>query len=202
LARELHDHLAQALGYLNLKASITDNLLCGGQIDQAQASLLELKEVTQVIYTDVREAIFNLRTAISPEIGFLPTLQDYLAEYREHYGVNAHLIIGIEESADFSPEVANQLLRIIQEALANVRKHSNANQVWVHCRQDGDQVCISVEDDGDGFDPAQVEDEGGQSFGLQIMRERAESIGGNLAFDSRPNGGTRVIVRAPAICKQ
>jgi nitrate/nitrite-specific signal transduction histidine kinase len=202
LAREMHDHLAQALGYLNVKASITDGLLSRGQIGQAQESLLELKNVTKVVYTDVREAIFNLRTAVSSRIGLLPTLQDYLAEYRAHYGVDACLVNRDEDSAVFSPEVASQLLRIVQEALTNVRKHAGASRAWVRCQQDGDQVCISIEDDGQGFDPAQVTEEGGQCFGLQIMRERAESVGGSLELDSRPGQGTRVVIRIPLTSKE
>lgn len=202
LAREMHDHLAQALGYLNVKASITDGLLSGGQIDQAQESLLELKQVTKVVYTDVREAIFNLRTTVSSRIGLLPTLQDYLAEYRAHYGVDARLVNGDEYSAGFSPEVASQLLRIIQEALTNVRKHAGASRAWVRCKQDGDQVCISIEDDGRGFDPAQVAEEGRQCFGLQIMRERAESVGGSLEIVSQPGQGARVVVRVPLTSKE
>jgi signal transduction histidine kinase len=202
LARELHDHLAQALGYLNVKASITDDLLSGGRIDDAQESLLELKKVTKVVYTDVREAIFNLRTAVSSRAGLLPTLQDYLAEYRAHYGVDARLAIGDEDSPEFSPEVASQLLRIIQEALTNVRKHAGASRVWVRCSQNGNQVCISVEDDGRGFDPAQVAEGGRQCFGLQIMRERAESVGGSLGLDSQPGQGTRVVVRVPLTSKE
>ena len=202
LAREMHDHLAQVLGYLNVKASVTDDLLSGGQIDEAQESLLELKKVTKVVYTDVRETIFNLRTAISSQIGLLPTLQDYLADYRAHYGLDACLVIGDEYSAEFSPEVASQLLRIIQEALTNARKHAGASRAWVRCEGDGDQVCISIEDDGQGFDPAQVGEEGRQYFGLQIMRERAESVGGSLELDSQPGQGTRVVVRVPLTSKK
>jgi len=197
LARELHDHLAQALGYLNVKASITDEQLDAGKIDLAQESLLELKKVTKIIYTDVREAIFNLRTAVSSRIGLIPTLQDYLTEYRAYYGVDARLIIENGEVAELSPEVAGQLLRIIQEALTNVRKHAEARRVWVRCKQESGQICITIEDDGKGFNLEQ--DKGGsrQRFGLQIMRERAESVGGNLTLDSRPQKGTRVIVRIP-----
>jgi two-component system nitrate/nitrite sensor histidine kinase NarX len=197
LARELHDYLAQALGYLNLKASVTDELLSGGQITQAQASLLELKGVAQATYTDVREAIFSLRTTASSGLGLLPTLREYLAEYQAHYGVDARLVVDSEDAAQFSPDVAIQLLRIIQEALTNVRKHAQASHVWVRFAQDGDWARITVKDDGRGFDPAQVIEEGRQYFGLQIMHERAESVGGSLELASQPGQGTRVVLRVP-----
>ncbi len=196
LARELHDYLAQALGYLNLKISITGDLLSHAQIDQAQNSLLELKQIAGETYTDVREAIFSLRTAASSGLGLLPTLQEYLAEYRLHYGVDARLVAD-KELAQFSPEVDIQVLRIIQEALTNVRKHAQAHNAWVRFEGNNGQVRITVEDDGQGFDPAQVKGEGRRYFGLQIMRERAESVGGNLEFDSQPDKGTRVVIQVP-----
>jgi nitrate/nitrite-specific signal transduction histidine kinase len=197
LARELHDHLAQTLGYLNVKAAMTDDLLSGDQISQAHESLLDLKRVTKAVYTDVREAIFNLRTAVSSRIGLLPTLQDYLAEYRAHYGLDVRLIVSDEDAAEFSSEAASQLLRIIQEALTNVRKHAGATRAWVRFDQNGGYACVSIHDDGQGFDPAQAPGDGRQAFGLQIMRERAESVGGSLELDARPGQGTRVVVRVP-----
>ncbi len=196
LAREMHDYLAQAVGYLNLKASITSGLLSSHQIDQVEAGLLELKQVTKEIYTDVREAIFSLRTAASPGLGLLPTLRDYLEEYQRHYGVRAELIVDHDLSG-FSPEVDVQVLRIIQEALTNVRKHAKTSSAWVRLEQEDSQLRITIEDDGRGFDPARVEWAGQRYFGLQIMCERAESVGGKLELDSRPGHGTRVVVRVP-----
>jgi nitrate/nitrite-specific signal transduction histidine kinase len=197
LAREIHDHLAQSLGYLNVKASITDELLSDGQMAQAQASLLELKDVAQETYTDVREAIFSLRTTVLPGSGLLPTLREYLAEYRTHYGVDARLVVDDESLTQVPAHIGIQIIRIAKEALTNVRKHAGANRAWVRFEGDGDWTRITVEDDGRGFDPAQVAGEGRQYFGLQIMRERAESVGGSLELDSRPGHGTRVVIRVP-----
>ena len=197
LAREMHDDLAQALGYLNVKASITNDLLANGTIDQAQESLAELKKVAKFVYTDVREAIFNLRTAVSSQLGFIPTLQDYLEEYRAHYGLNVQFLIGNNEIAELPPEMANQLLRVVQEALANVRKHACANTVWVRYHQEGGQICIMVEDDGQGFNPLQVANSGQQHIGLQVMSERMISIRGSLKCISQPGQGTRVILQVP-----
>ncbi len=197
LAREMHDHLAQGLGYLKVKASITDDLLSSGRIDQAQESLQELKKASQFLYTDVREEIFNLRTAVSERMGFFSTLQGYLADYRTHYGVDVHLSIENDDLVNFLPEVGVQLLRIIQEALTNVRRHSDASRVLIQFVGGEDRVCIRIEDNGQGFLPTQVAKAGGQRFGLQIMRERAESVSGSLELDSQPGKGTRVIVRVP-----
>lgn len=197
LAREMHDDLAQALGYLNVKASIINDLLSGGLIDQAQESLMELKKVAKFVYTDVREAIFNLRTTVPFRTGLLPTLQDYLAEYRARYGMDIHLVVEKEDPRILSLEVASQLLRIVQEALTNVRKHASAKKALIRYNQGDGQVCISIEDEGRGFDMGLAAEGEQQHFGLQIMCERAKSIGGSLEIDSQRGQGTRVVVRAP-----
>jgi signal transduction histidine kinase len=197
LAREMHDNLSQGLGYLNLKISIAEEQLSKGQITQAQASLLELKQIAREVYTDTREAIFNLRTPAPLELRLLPTLREYLTEYRAYYGVDVRPVADNESLPEFPADVGIQIIRIIQEALTNVRKHAEANKAWVRFERKGDWVRISVEDDGRGFDPAQVVAEGLQYFGLQIMRERAESVGGDLELDSRPGQGTRVVIRVP-----
>jgi nitrate/nitrite-specific signal transduction histidine kinase len=197
LAREIHDHLAQSLGYLNVKASITDELLSGGQMAQAQASLHELREVAKETYTDVREAIFSLRETVLPGLGLLPSLREYLAEYRMHYGVEARLEVDDESLTQVPAHVGIQIIRIVKEALTNVRKHAGASKAWVRFEGDGDLTRIIVEDDGQGFDPAQIVGEGQRYFGLQIMRERAESVGGSLELDSRPGRGTRAVIHVP-----
>lgn len=197
LARELHDNLSQGLGYLKIKASIIDDLLVEGKYDKAQESLLELKKVCQHLYTDVRAEIFNLRTVVQERMGFFATLQEYLADYRTHYGLRVDLVIENECLTEISPRVSSQLLRIIQEAMTNVRKHSAASQVLLHCSHGGDQMYVRIEDDGKGFLLSNGNGENGHNFGLQIMKERAESIDGSLVLDSKPGEGTRVIVSVP-----
>ena len=200
LAREMHDRLSQGLGYLKVRASITDDLLSGGQLEQARESLLELKRASQMLYTDVREEIFNLRTAITEHLGFVATLQDYLADYKTHYGLDVELEMEENCYPDVSPEAASQLLRIIQEALSNVRRHSGASNALIRCVVSrDDRILISIEDHGQGFLPNQVHSNAKQHIGLQIMRERAESIGGRLELDSQPGQGTRVNVQVPAV---
>ncbi len=99
---------------------------------------------------------------------------------------------------EFSSHVSSQLMRIIQEALTNVRRHSDASKVLIQCGQEDGLVYMSVEDNGWGFNPDQIIKEEDQRYGLKIMGERAESVGGSLEFDSHPGAGTRIIVRVPA----
>lgn len=195
LAREMHDHLSQGLGYLKVRATMADELLSEGKIAQAHENILEIKRASQALYTDVREDIFNLRTAVTEQLGFFAVLQEYLINYKTHYGLEIELEIEDGNLPVISPEVASQLLRIIQEALANVRRHSGASSASIHFMSKDQQFIIVIEDKGQGFLVERVKSYGGQHIGLQIMRERAESIGGNLTVDSTPGQGTRVLVQ-------
>jgi len=86
---------------------------------------------------------------------------------------------------------------LIQEALANVRKHSQASNAWVRFEADGEQAVITVEDDGRGFDPSRIWQDRHEHFGLQTMRERAESVGGVLQITTQHGRGTRLTVQLP-----
>ena len=88
-------------------------------------------------------------------------------------------------------------MRIVQEALANVRKHAHARQAQIRVSADAGQVTVAVEDDGVGSDPT-VRERSSPHFGLATMRERAAAVGGHLEIDSGPGRGTRVIVQVPA----
>jgi signal transduction histidine kinase len=90
------------------------------------------------------------------------------------------------------------LFRIVQEALANVRKHAQAHQAWVTLRADPRRLDLEVRDDGKGFEANPSPSSAARSFGLTSMRERAESLGGSLCVESQPGSGTRVLVEVPA----
>ena len=197
LGRELHDGLAQALGYLHLKSKAVERLLASGQMAQAQTELHEMQEVAREAYEDVRESILGLRTTISPGVGLIPTLTEYLHKFSQQSGISARLVIGDDVKIEFAPVVEIHLLRIIQEALTNVRKHSQASRAWVRFEADGKRAVITVEDDGRGFDPSCIGQAGQQHFGLQTMRERAESVGGVFHISTQSGQGTRVIVQLP-----
>jgi len=197
IGRELHDGLAQVLGYLYLQSKAAEGLLSSGQIAQAQAELQYMQEVAQEAYGDVRESILGLRTTVTPGAGLIPTLTEYLDKFSQQSGINARLVIGDDTEMKFAPVVEIQLLRIIQEALANTRKHSRASRAWVRFEADEAGAVITVEDDGRGFDPSRIWQKGHEHFGLQTMRERAESVGGDVHISTQPGQGTRVVVQLP-----
>lgn len=98
---------------------------------------------------------------------------------------------------EFPTDVGSQIIRIIQEALINVCKHTRANTAQIHIRCQSTKLCISVKDRGRGFDLAQTDKTDQSGLGLEIMRERAESIGGNLKIKSAPGKGTKISLWMP-----
>jgi two-component system sensor histidine kinase DegS len=196
MAQELHDTVAQALGYLNLKIAATTNLLNNGQVEAVTANLLEVKKIVAETYTDVREEIFNLRANTFEGLSFLELLHKYIDKYRSFYNLDIQLILEADAAFfEFPAEVGLQIIRTIQEALINVRKHANVNRAIIRLSRQGDQVSVSVEDQGRGFDLAHKM--GISSFGLQIMQERVESVGGSVKVHSAPGQGTRIVSRYP-----
>jgi len=197
IGRELHDGLAQVLGYMHLKSKAVEGLLSSGQMAQAQAELHEIQEVAREAYGDVRESILGLRTTITPSAGLIPTLTEYLHKFSRQSGISARLVMGDDAKMEFAPAAEIQLLRIIQEALTNIRKHSQASRAWVRFEADAEGAVITVEDDGRGFDPSRIGQDGQEHFGLQTMRERAESVGGVVQISTQPGQGTRLTVQLP-----
>jgi nitrate/nitrite-specific signal transduction histidine kinase len=194
LAQDLHDNIAQTLGYLNLQITIVNNQLNKGQLAEVQNKLEELKQVVNEAYTDVREEIFNLRARITAELPFLETLRSYLSKYKKFYKLDVQLLLEADEAIfTFSSEVGAQIIRIIQEALINVRKHAQTDQATIRLSQQEDHIRISIEDQGEGFNLEEMLEKG-NSFGLKIIQERAERIGSPLKINSIPGEGTTIIL--------
>lgn len=197
LSREMHDSLAQVLGYLHLKAQDTQRALNRNDVGKVGEELEDMAAVAHEAYADVREAIIGLRSAVQPDGGIAGTLKDYLAKYSRRAGIHAELRIEGEWRPRFSPEVAVQVVRVVQEALTNVRKHANADWARVCIGREGGEAVIVVEDNGQGFDSELLGQTDVLSFGLRTMRERVERVGGRFAVDSVPGEGTKVRIFLP-----
>jgi two-component system nitrate/nitrite sensor histidine kinase NarX len=197
IARELHDSLAQVLGstHLRLRALLSRPELADRP--RTAAELEELADVAEEAYRDVREAILGLREASRPR-GFLEGLAAYLEKYSQQAGVRTVLETALDGELALSTDGELQVIRVIQEALTNVRKHAGASTARVRIAGGASgTLTIVIEDDGRGFDPSRsaVQRDGG--FGLHTMRERIELVGGSLRLDSEPGRGTRVIALIP-----
>ena len=197
LSRELHDGFAQLVAYLLVRIDTVEALVGAQRDNEALTELERMRSVTDDLYQDVRESISELRTRVS-ERGLPATVLEYVEAYEDRHDLTVH-IEGEQAAAGLPPLIAFQLLRIIQEALANVRKHARAHNAWIMFRKlDGNRLELTIADDGQGFEPQAVAvDSSRKSFGLASMRERVDSLSGELTLDTRPGGGTRVTVSVP-----
>ncbi len=196
LSREFHDGLAQTLGYLGLQAERLENLLATGQTETAVTEFDELRRSIRAAYADVREAIDGLRLRVDDPGQLADRLANYTAEFARQTGLQVRFT-AVPEDIAIEPDTALQLLRIAQEALTNVRKHAQAQQITVRLRSDFDEMTLTVTDDGRGFPGALPVDKNYRSYGLASMRERAESLGGSLTVATQPGQGTRITAVIP-----
>lgn len=197
IAREMHDSLAQVLGLTHLRLRALGLRPDVRAIEEVESELAGLATVCQEAFDDVREAILGLRDARRPDRDLLSSLRAYLAEYTRRCGIRAELDPGAAPDLHLLPRCEVQVIRVIQEALTNVRKHAGARSAAVRIQHTAGAVRIVIEDDGRGFDPVDVAD-ARNAFGLHSMRERIELVGGSLAVDSTRGAGTRITATIPA----
>lgn len=194
LAQEVHDGVAQNLSYLGLKARLAKEKISLGQPtdddwEEMCASLAELQR-------DIRRFIGDLRLPITVGAAMMESLNSFLADFSHRQNLAVDVVAS--EGLDLSRLPLNarvQLIRVLQEALTNVAKHSLAHKVRVSLQPTATEIQLRVDDDGRGFDPREGRDD--QRFGLQIMRERVETVGGQFVIVSQSGAGTRLTATFP-----
>ena len=190
LARDLHDSVTQALYGVTLYAEAAARQLLSGDTDLVSEHLCEIRNTAQESLREMRLLIFELRLPMLKTEGLASALQARLEAVEGRVGLETNL--EVQGDGHLSPEVEEGLYRIAQEALNNSLRHAHAQTVSVLIRQDHRLVTLSVVDDGIGFDPETVEEQGG--FGLRGMEERAVRMGGSLTISSSPGEGTSISV--------
>jgi len=190
LAREIHDGLAQDLWLAKMTAA---KLARHPTLDgEGRALCDELVRSIDSGLAEARTAVLSMRSPTEGVITLSELVERQVEEFSDRFGirVDAH----IEEGHVVPARVSIEVLRILQEALNNVRKHATARRIIVRLHYPQGAVVLSVRDDGLGFDPAIV----GSGFGRHSMHERALSIGAKLKLVSSPGRGTTVTLRVPA----
>lgn len=192
LANELHDSLAQTLASLRLQVKMLgDTLEQGTLLANARLDLERLRSGLDEANRELRSLLANFRAPLDKR-GLVPALERITESFRQATGLR---VLFQNNTRPIELPVAGELqvIRIAQEALANIRKHAQAQTVRVllATKLDGGQALL-VEDDGVGFRLPAVEGQEGEHIGLSIMRDRARRIGAELRIESEPEEGTRV----------
>ena len=196
IAREMHDSLAQVLGVTHLRLRALDTRKEVKDNPAIEVELADLADICEEAYRDVREAILGLSASSRGAQGLLDILKTFLVKYSKQCGIETSLESDLDHELSLSPRCEVQVIRVIQEALTNVRKHSGAKSAVVRITESASTTTFVVEDDGNGFDPgSSLTDRDG--FGMFTMRERMVLLNGSLTIDSAPGRGTRVIAGVP-----
>ena len=196
IARELHDGVAQFLGYVNTKIVAISTLL---DKNENQAANKHIDQIMQAVYdqsVDVRASIIGLKLAESGGEDLTGNLREYVRQVNRLIDLPIELVIEPQaEKIRLNPEVELHLVRIVQEAISNIRKHAHASRAQVKLAITGEMLVISIQDDGVGFNPWQLNIDYQPHFGLQTMRERAELAGAQFSLVSEPGIGTTVTLQ-------
>ena len=200
MGRELHDSLGQVLNYIHIQSKVIRDQIENHDITTAIANVARLINISQEANVDVRSFIHDTRPIASPHKAFLPALTQYIENFRDLTGIQMIFSRPSDEVEHLIMTDAKiQILRIIRESLSNIRKYAQAHCIQIIFTHFQGNLQLVVADDGVGFNTAGLQPAG--HFGLNIMRERAEEIGGMLDVHSEAGKGTQVILNLPLMSK-
>jgi len=194
IARELHDGLSQTLAKLGVEVGIA--LIRTPSSSTLMRRLLQrIRLGVEELSGEIRQISHRLHPAVLEHFGLPTALRRYCSEFEEYRNIN--VIFVCQDSFDrISYQIAVSLYRIVQEALCNVAKHANAQEVFVTLSRSASDIKLSIEDDGCGFDV--IKPKQNSVLGLISIEERTRLIGGRLSIDSQIGSGTRIEVVVPA----
>ena len=200
IAGEIHDGVAQLLGYVNTKSQAVEGLLEAGRLDEASVQMAELSAAARSNYVDVREAIQGLSEPVAGDVDLGTEVRHYAERFAEasKLAVSVHLGPGLE-TAGITPAIRGEVFGTIREALTNVRKHAAARRVAIAIDAHDGRLVTTVADDGRGFDPDRVDDGPADlpRYGMTTMRRRAAAIDARITWTSTLGRGTTVELVVP-----
>lgn len=198
LSEELHDDLSQQIANLGLRAGMLQLDLSSGDTELLGRDVGELVDMVTRLKKSIRHEMLGMRSdAGMVEGSFLDQVRQHVDYFQSQCDLPVDFQDPTSDEADRVPlEVGMQLLRVLQEALANAYLHAHATRVTVRLLVAQTKVRFEVEDDGDGFDPESIPD---SRLGLRIMRERMEQVDGSLEIGPAASGGTKVVAEAPLL---
>ena len=196
MGNELHDSLAQSIVSMRLHIKMLGEMLYRKDINNAQHEVKRLHTSVEDAHTSLRELLANFRSRMDQR-GLIPAIEEMVQNFKQETGIAAYFHNECSELT-LTPAQEIQVFRITQEALANIRKHSDAMTARIMLRSDdGENYTLLIEDDGLGMTPVESSLRG-EHVGISIMRERAERLPGKLKIESEPGEGTRICLNFSA----
>ena len=198
ISRELHDETSQSLtavllGLRALATSLDDEV--------QKARVLEMRDVVSEALSCVHYMAVRLRPILLDELGVRAAIAKYIETYQKRYNIKVSFTsTNIKEGERFFPEIEISVYRIVQEALSNIVKHADAEDIRVELTYEDEVLRLVIQDNGKGFDPDILEEYqvANNSLGIAGMQERTELLGGTFEITSAWKEGTRIAVEIPA----
>ena len=195
IARELHDETSQSLTSLMVGLKLIEH---SGSAAEIREKTAELRALAAHTLDEVHHLATQLLPRLLDDLGLVAALQRYTEEYAANMNINVDSHVSSLGGQRLPAEIEVAVYRIVQEALTNIAKYAEANNVSVILRYRDSSLVAVIEDDGKGFDVSEVMAlEDGKGLGLFGMHERASLIGGNLTIESQPGSGTSVFLEVP-----
>ncbi len=200
MAAELHDNLAQTLGFLNLKIDQVREMQAAGALTTAAEQLNQMQAAVSRAYNQVRQALTGLAEPAAAGSASAQELAEVVQAFHRDSQLTIDLSLDEAALAELPSLARQQVIHILRESLVNSHRHAQAGRVWVQVEQQNQEVILTVGDDGRGFDPASVDRR--SHLGLGIMQQRAARSGGVLKVGSAPGQGTTVTARFRLVGEQ
>lgn len=196
ISREIHDGPAQMLANILLRSEIIERAYRRGKIEQSLNEIKSIRKMVRLSLREVRRIIYNLRPMALDDLGLIPTIQRYISTMQSYHETAEikFVSLGIKRRLTKNYEIA--LFRLMQEALQNAVRHSQATNIKVKLEIFETSVTLVIKDNGCGFDPEHIKED---SFGLIGMKERVEMIDGTMTIDTQLGQGTRIFIKIPKI---
>ncbi|MBC8503293.1 MAG: sensor histidine kinase [Anaerolineales bacterium] len=196
IARELHDETGQALTALGLGLRGVSSTIRHDE-EKAASNLRQLEGMAVQSLDELRRLISDLRPSHLDDLGLAATIRWYVGEIQERSGVNIDLDIPADEDCNLPSSISTSLFRIVQEAITNVVKHSDADHAWIRLWRNAGIFHLEIEDNGIGFYTQKQFAKGEGAWGLLGMEERASLLGGEFNLRSKPGDGVQIAVKVP-----
>jgi two-component system sensor histidine kinase DegS len=190
IARDIHDGPAQSIANIKVRLGIVSKLI-DKDLQMAQNEIADLQSILQSSIRDMRRMIFQLRPVVLETGNVVLSVQNYLQIYKKNYGLTCSLQVeGPEQKLDAATETV--VLRVIQESLNNIAKHTDANKAFIVMRFDENELTTQVQDYGKGFNAKNAISDSKDHYGLIGMSERVRLLGGQFSIKSSKNQGTLI----------
>ena len=195
LARELHDSVGQNLTAININLSLLGQLLPENYPEDIKSRLVDTSQIVEETIVRMRNVMAGFLPPMLESYGLSPTLSWYGEQFTKRTNIPVKVNdYTLDVARRLPPQSEVGLFRIVQEALNNVAKYACATQVEIEIKEDGDELVMTIADDGVGFDP-QVVFAKPAHWGFAIMRERARALDASFDIKSAPGKGTKILLR-------